>query len=454
MESLLTSVITFLIAIAILVTVHEFGHFWVARRCGIKVLRFSVGFGRPLLRWQRPGDETEYVVAAIPLGGYVKMLDEREGDVPAEDAPRAFNRQSLRARAAVVVAGPAFNFVFAILVFWLVLMIGELGQRPLVGSVEQGAPAAAAGLAPGDEILAVNRQATPVWTEVLYQLAAASFSGEPITLTVRTADGEQRQRTLAAGALGDLAEEQSALKVLGLTPQRPAYPAVLGELLPDQPAALAGMLPGDRVLAADGQPIELWSEWVDYVKARPGERIEVEVARGSEQRLLFLEPAPVATDAGVVGRIGAYYGGDEALDTDHQVLRRLDPLAAMPAAVVRTWDLATLTLEVMGRIVIGEASIKNLSGPITIADAAGKTAQSGLVDYLKFLALVSISLGVINLLPIPMLDGGHLVYLAIEGLKGGPPSEEFLAFTQRIGLVLILGLMSVAFYVDLSRLLG
>jgi regulator of sigma E protease len=455
MESVLFKILAFIVAIGILVAVHEFGHFWVARRLGVKVLRFSIGFGRPLWQWRGRRDDTEYVIAAIPLGGYVKMLDEREGPVLPVEAGRAFNRQSLRVRSAIVIAGPAFNFLFAILAFWLVLVAGETGLRPLVDTVEPASPAAAAGLRDGDEILAVAGEPTPTWSAVLYRIAAASVADGDVAMSLRRRGGETAEGQLSSSLIGDLAEREDLLGHLGITPFRPSLPAVLGEVLEGEAAAAAGLQSGDRVLRADGQAIDDWGAWVDHVRARPGELIQLEILRDGGTLEVDLIPASVtAADGSVIGRIGAANRVPEGFLDEYRVVYRLAPLAAVPVAADRTLEFSVLTLKVIARILTGEASVKNLSGPLTIADTAGRTASVGWVQFVKFLAIVSISLGVLNLLPIPVLDGGHLVFFAIEAVKGQPLSEAFLLQGQRIGLAILLCLMGLAFYVDISRFLG
>ncbi len=455
MDTILFKLLAFIVAVGTLVAVHEFGHFWVARRLGVKVLRFSIGFGRPLVRWRGRRDDTEYVIAAVPLGGYVKMLDEHEGDVPPQERHRAFNRQSLRVRSAIVVAGPAFNFLFAILAFWVVLVAGEEGVRPLISAVAPQSAAAEAGMRPGDEITAVNDASTPTWSAVLYRLAAASVDDAAISLAVRQADGAAALRRMDGAHLGDLAERNDLLGELGITPDRPAMPAVIGEVLPGEAAAAAGLQPGDRIVAADGTAISAWGDWVDYVQARPGQMLKISIERAGQMLAVDLITAALETaDGKVVGRVGAVNRHDASAMERYRVIYRLGPLAAMPVAVHQTWELSGLTLKVIGRILTGQASVRNLSGPITIADTAGRTASVGWVYFLKFMAIVSISLGVLNLLPVPVLDGGHLLYFALEAIKGGPLSEAFLQQTQRIGLAILLGLMGLAFYVDISRLLG
>lgn len=453
MEDFLFKIAAFVVAIALLVAVHEFGHFWVARRLGVKVLRFSIGFGRPLWRRQSGPDAPEYVIAAIPLGGYVKMLDEREGPVPQEEMHRAFNRQSLWVRSAVVVAGPLFNFLFAIAAFWLVLVLGETGMRPLIGEVEPGGPAARAEFRPGDEIVAVNGQQTPTWSLALQELATASVGDPELRVAVRDSDGLSRLRVIPATDLGDLAKNRDLLAQLGLQPERPPFPAVFGTILSGEPAQEAGLQEGDRIVLADGESLTDWGQWVEYVQARPGVEIELLIERAGQTLPISVTPAPYVRNDEVIGRIGASNQPAPGLIERYRVEYRLGLWEALPAAVARTGEYSLLTLKVIARVLTGEASIHNLSGPIGIADAAGKTASIGAVYFLKFLAIVSISLGVLNLLPVPILDGGHLLYFLVEAVKGSPLSEETLAKGQAIGLVMLLGLMTLALYVDILRLL-
>ncbi|MCB1775308.1 MAG: RIP metalloprotease RseP [Gammaproteobacteria bacterium] len=452
MEDLLLKVLAFIVAIGLLVAVHEFGHFWVARRLGIKVLRFSIGFGRPLWRRQATPDDPEYVIAAIPLGGYVKMLDEHEGPVAEHERHRAFNRQTLWVRSAVVVAGPLFNFLFAIVAFWLVLTLGETGLRPLIGEVVPDTPAQRAGIQAGDEIVAINGQRTPTWSLALQELATASIGAPSLEILVRDRDGIERTRRMPSSEIGDLAETRDLLGHVGLAPERPQIPPVIGSVLSGEAADAAGLKAGDRIVSADGAAIGDWSRWVKYVQARPGVAIDLVIERDGREQRVSITPAPHASEDQVIGRIGASNEVDPALMAHYRVNHRLGLFEAVPAAFARTWEYSVLTLKVIWRVLTGQASIHNLSGPITIADAAGKTASIGLVYFIKFLAIVSISLGVLNLLPIPVLDGGHLLFFAIEAVKGSPLSEQAMLQGQKIGLFMLLSLMSVAFYVDILRL--
>ncbi|BAO44085.1 RIP metalloprotease RseP [Thiolapillus brandeum] len=455
LETLANSIFGFILAIGILVTVHEFGHFWVARRLGVKVLRFSIGFGKPLLTWHRRHDDTEYVLAAIPLGGYVKMLDEREADVPREEAHRAFNRQPLWVRTAVVLAGPMFNLLFAVFLFWLVLVLGETGLKPVVGEVQPGTPAAAAGFEPGEQILRINGRETPTWSQMLYHFASAAATGDAITMDTRDRDQRLQHRKLAFDAIGDMAEVKNPLKALGITPEFPVMPAVIGKVLPGEPAEKAGLKVGDRILKADGKPMESWSQWVRLIRARPLQPMRVEIERDGQVQELELVPGVVdGAEGKAVGRIGAANQPMPELWKSYRVEYSLGPLEALPVAVTRTWDFSVLTFKVMWRIVSGQASLKNLGGPITMADAAGSAVSAGLVSFVRLLAIISVSLGVFNLLPIPVLDGGHLFYFLIEAVSGKPPSEDFMLRGQQIGLALLLSLMVLVFYQDIARLVG
>ena len=454
MDSLLFNVAAFLLALGVLITVHEFGHFWVARRLGVKVLRFSIGFGRPL--WRRIGrvDGTEFVVAAVPLGGYVKMLDEREGRVPPEEFHRAFNRQSLRVRSAIVAAGPVFNFAFAIAAYWLVFVSGDVGTRPIIGAVTTGSPAAVAGFRAGELVQRVNGEDTPTWETVVYELLAAGVSQTPARVAVQGPDGNVELRVLAADSLLSLGEQRDALGTLGLAPERPTLAAVIGEVIGGEAADRAGLRPGDHLVAVDGEPIADWPAWVDYVQARPGKTLRLDFERGGLAMATEIGPVAVERNGALVGRIGAAVSLDSDLMARYRAEVRYGPVKALGVAVQKTWDLSVLTLRVVWKMVIGEASVNNLSGPISIAQSAGQSASVGLVHFLKFLALVSVSLGVLNLLPIPVLDGGHLAYFLVEAIKGGPLSEAAQLLGQRIGLALLIGLMVLVLYLDLARLLA
>jgi len=454
MNSFLFTVLSFVVALGILISVHEYGHFWVARKLGVKVLRFSIGFGKAL--WQRTGkvDGTEYVLAAVPLGGYVKMLDEREGEVSAQERHRAFNRQTLKVRSAIVVAGPAANFLFAIMAFWLIFVLGDSGTRPWVGEVERDSIAYAAGFLPDDELLAIGDRSTPTWETAVYALLAESVDEGVLQVRVLGSDGIERIRLLPAESLASLAEDGRILQGIGLSPKRPMVPPMIGQVIPGEAAHLAGIETGDLVLAANEEAVATWAELVSLIRDRPGKTITLKVERGAEHLSIPVIVGSREENGQFYGRIGAAVQVPEGLYDDYRSEIRLGPVAAAGAAVSKTWDMSVFMLKILGRMLTGKTSVKNLSGPISIAQSAGKSASYGLVYFVKFLALVSISLGVLNLLPVPVLDGGHLFFFLMEAVKGAPLSEQFLMQGQRIGLVILLALMGLAFYVDLSRLLG
>lgn len=446
---------SFVVALAILIAVHELGHFWVARRLGVKVLRFSIGFGRPLLRVQRHPEATEYVVAAIPLGGYVKMLDEREEEVPPDQVHLAFNRQALWKRSAIVAAGPIFNFIFAILAYWAIFMTGDVGLRPVVGEVEPQSIADRAGFQVGDELLRIGDREVGSWENALFVLVGKSLDGRELAIRVRDASGAELDRWVPSESVRRLSEQPDLLGRLGLLPKRPILPPVIGELVPGEAAEAAGLTTGDRIIAAEGQPIASWQDWVELVRARPDVALRIEVERpGVGSLALSITPRPTLVDGESIGRIGAGVEVPPGLMEEDRVVVRHGPIEALDRAADKTVEMSLMTLRMIGRMLIGQASVENLSGPITIAETAGRTASHGLDSFIKFLAIVSISLGILNLLPIPILDGGHLLYFFIEWIKGSPLSETAQLQGQKIGLALLVGLMTLAFYLDLNRLLG
>ncbi|MDX1367326.1 RIP metalloprotease RseP [Pseudomonas sp.] len=449
--SALYMIVGTLVALGVLVTFHEFGHFWVARRCGVKVLRFSVGFGTPLLRWHdRQG--TEFVIAAIPLGDYVKMLDEREGDVPPEQLDQSFNRKSVRQRIAIVAAGPVANFLLALVFFWAVAMLGSQQVRPVIGAVETGSLAADAGLQVGQEIVAVNGEPTTGWAAVNLQLVRRL--GESGTLSVNVRDQGSTADSPRQIALKDWlrgVEEPNPIAALGIRPWRPALVPVLAQLDPKGPAQAAGLQVGDRLLMLDGEPLGEWQQLVDRVQAMPAESITLTVARDGQDREVAVTLAARGEGETRTGYLGA---GVEGVEWPAEMLREVSfgPLEAVAEGFRRTWTMSLLTLDSLKKMLFGELSVKNLSGPITIAKVAGASAESGLGDFLNFLAYLSISLGVLNLLPIPVLDGGHLLYYLVEWVRGRPLSERVQGWGMQIGISLVVGVMLLALINDLGRL--
>ncbi len=460
MGSGLYALLAFVVAIGILVTVHEFGHFWVARRVGVKVLRFSVGFGRPL--WRRIGqkDGTEYVIAALPLGGYVKMLGESGDDeVPEADRERSFDSQPLSARAAIVAAGPLFNFIFAIIAFSSIQMVGVSGMKPVVGEVHEGSISALSGMHSGDEIISVGGRPVRIWQQALEGILGSVVLGDEIPLEIVSSSGVAQKLLLQNPFRENIPEGMELLEQLGFTMSRPPIPPRLGELVSGGAAELSGLEDGDLILSVEGEEITSWREWVEWVRESPEQQLSLIIERDGVIFPLQLTPAMVevelpAGESGkeVIGRIGV------AVDLtqyrkEHYREAQYGPLEALVRGTEKSWEMASMTLQVMGRMVVGATSTDGLSGPISIARYAGISMESGVVPFLSFLGLISVSLGVLNLLPVPLLDGGHLFYYLVEWVRGEPLSESAMAFGQRLGIVFLVGLMSLALYNDLLRLM-
>ena len=451
MELLYTIFLT-LATIAVLVAVHEYGHFWVARRCGVKVLRFSIGFGKSLYSWRdRLG--TEYIVAAIPLGGYVKMLDEREGEVPAEELGLAFNRKPVLQRIAVVIAGPLANLALAVLAYWFLFLSGETGYAPVIGEVEAGSVADVAGLEAGQEIVAVDGGKTPTWQALSFRLLDRIGDTGTIKFAVQYPGSDmvyESEGTLHSW-LSDQ-EQPDLFGGLGITMFTPEVPPVVDEVVDGSPAEAVGLRSGDQVLRANGEEMRLWMQWVEYVRARPGERIELEFLRDGELLQATIVPEALTDENGeVFGRVGVSVAFPEM---PPELVRQFQrgPLEALGASFIRTGELVVFTLNSIKKMVMGLISPKNLSGPITIAKVATASAKSGLESYISFLALLSVSLGVLNLLPIPVLDGGHLLFYTVELLAGRPVPEKIQALGYQLGLFIVLGIMMLALYNDFARL--
>ena len=450
MTTFLGSVWWMIVSLGVLVTFHEFGHFWVARRNGVKVLRFSVGFGRPL--WKRLGrDGTEYVVAALPLGGYVRMLDEREGEVAAHELDSAFNRKTVWQRIAIVAAGPVANLVLCVLLLWAMFVVGRPDYQPVLGQV-QGV-AAESGLERGDTLLAIAGRETPTWSEAAMALVTSAMDREDVDVRLVTAQGNEATRRLRLSTLPDDTDERQALQAIGLAPRAFVLPADVGRVI-EGSAAWGVLAEGDRITAIDGTPVHAFSDirpLLQSVGAR-GEGGMVEVDRDGERLALHVVPTRATVDGDpepfwALG-IEPDTGGGPAYDAT----LRHGALAALPAATRETWRLARDTVGMVWRMVAGRASVENISGPITIARYANASAGRGVAWFLNFLALLSLSLAIINLLPIPILDGGHLLYYLIELVKGSPLSERAMIAGQYIGLAMLAGLMGLAFYNDILQL--
>ncbi|MDH5445863.1 MAG: RIP metalloprotease RseP [Gammaproteobacteria bacterium] len=448
------TLLAFIVAISILVAVHEFGHFWVAKKMGVKVLRYSIGFGRPLWKKSYGPDQTEYVVAALPLGGYVKMLDEREGEVLDTEKHRAFNNQTVSKRIAIVAAGPIFNFIFAALAYWLMLSIGVNGLKPVIGDIDNNSVLATAGFNPGDEIVEINDRSTPIWDVAIQELVIAALNKESATVAVSKGDGFLIKKTIDFQSLDDYDEPEQALKALGLKPWRPHVDAVVGKVLNDSPASSSGLIGGDKIVAVDGQTINDWYGLVEYVSSRPEQKIVFTIIRNNAKQSISITPTLIERGNKKIGQIGIGPAGNAVIPEDMKREYQYPYLSGLTHSLEKVWRNSVLTLKMIGKLITGEVSIKNLSGPINIAVYAGYSASAGLARFLDFLAIVSISLGVINLLPIPLLDGGHLMNYLIEIIKGKPVSENFEMLGQRIGIVIIVMMMALAIGNDLTRIFG
>ncbi len=446
------SLLSFIVAITILVAIHEFGHYWVAKISGVKILRYSIGFGKPLYKKTFGRDNTEFVVASIPLGGYVKMLDEREVEVPESELGRAFNRQPVAKRFAIVFAGPFFNFIFAIFAYWLMFVNGTPGIVPVVGEVIKDSPAAIAGMQPGDTIISINDVETPIWDVALNEFLPALIDKSAVDVEVKTENGANTVLHFDFSSVNADIETGNILTILGFKPWRPVATTEIAEVVSDFPAEKAGLKKGDVILKVNGVDVSSWNDMAKMVAAHPGETIELSVESAGTIKQVSVKTKIAERNGKKVGVIGISHA---ASYPDNMRKNYQYPLfQSMTKAISTTWTSTGRTIQFLYKMVKGEVSVRNISGPITIAKYAGLSADAGLSKFVGFLAIVSISLGVLNLLPIPMLDGGHLFYYLIEIVKGSPVSSSFEAVGQQIGIILLLMLMSLAFYNDLLRLFG
>lgn len=447
--TLLTTLLAFAVTLGILIVIHEYGHYWVAKRCGVKVLRFSVGFGKPVLRWVRGPDRTEWTLSALPLGGYVRMLDERDPEcqpIAPADLPRAFNRQPVSKRMAIVLAGPLANLLLAVGVYWFLNVIGVFEPAAQLGRPVAESVAARAGVAPGEFAKAVDGEPVRSMNELRWRLIQRLGSSD-VVLELESPGGASRETVIDLAGLNPDELEGDILRKLGLVPYLSA-PKVM-KLVADGAAEVAGLREGDVIVAAGGRPIDSARELIDVVRAAPGRAVDLGVERaGGVVRIAVVPQVVESEDGKTFGRIGA-----ELNDRAPMEKVQYGPVEGLRLAVGRTIETVGFSLKMLGKMVTGEASWKNLSGPVTIADYAGQSARVGLASFLGFLALVSISLGVLNLLPIPMLDGGHLLYYLIEVIKGSPPAEWVVEWGQRAGIAVLVGLTLLALYNDIARLL-
>ena len=446
----------FIVAIGVLVAVHEFGHFWVARRLGIRVLRFSIGFGKPLYRRVLGADQVEFVIAAVPLGGYVKLLDEREGNVAERDLPRAFNRQPVWKRIATLLAGPAFNLIFAVALYWVLFTAGVPAVKPIIGEITPDSIAAHAGLRYEDQILQIGGQTTPTLEAATLAILEDLTDDGTIDMVVRGVDGAERNVSLVAGERSrSLTQPEALLPGLGFEIWRPRFKAIIGQVNKGTAGERAGLRIGDEILAIDGQPIEHFQQLVNRVKPNPGRTVTLEVRRDGAVRDV---PVTIGEDTQAGRKVGliGIAPKDQRIPTGRTVedmltLQKYGAVAAVGEAAAKTWDTSVFTLRIVGRIITGDVSLQAISGPISIAETTGFAARQGWRTFLSTLALISISLGVLNLLPIPILDGGQVVYQLAELVKGRPVSERAQLLGQQIGIAMLILMMTLAFYNDIAR---
>lgn len=461
------TILAFIVTIGVIVTIHEYGHFQVARWCGVKVLRFSIGFGKPLWRKTFGADKTEFVLAAIPFGGYVKMLDENElkaerehGETIAQqfdyteaDLARAFNRQSVYKRIAIVLAGPMANLLLAILIYWILLMQGVVGMRPIIGEVQSASIAAKADFVTGETIQSIDGKSVNTWSDVSWILLEASFENKVVLVKAITDNNELHQHKLDLTGLSQDADGDILAKI-GLSMYRPTVLPIIDEVLPNGAAEAAGLKAGDRIKRIDDVPVETWSAVVSIIKANPGKTLQVEIEREHSPMNVLVTPDTVKESYEEVGKIGAAVRVDEAKLEKVLIKQRFSLLDSLGMAIGKTWKTSAFSLKMMWYMITGQTSWKGISGPVTIAAYAGESAGLGITAFLSFIALISISIGVLNLLPIPVLDGGHLMYYMAEIIKGSAVSEQTMLIGQKIGIGLLGLLMMLAIFNDFNRIVA
>ena len=447
MSNFFITAAAFIFALGALIVVHELGHYLVARMCDVKVLRFAVGFGKSLFTRRFGRDQTEWALCVVPLGGYVKMLDEREGEVAVHELGRAFNRKSVARRFAIVAAGPVANFLLAIVLYWVIFMSGMPGMKPVIGDVKPGSAAALAGFLPGEVIDSIADEKVATWQDARWKLLQHAVTHRPVKIEVHNVRRDITIRLLDASAIKPDELDADFVETLGFTRENLTVPSLLGHVTVGGAADRAGLREGDEVVAANGKPLRTWDDLVKVIRVYPGVPIAMEIRRGETTVLhIMLTPDAVDERGLTVGRAG--------IRNPYFVEVRYGAMASASLALARTWDTSLFSLQMLGKMLVGEVSLKNLSGPITIADYAGQSAQVGWIQYLTFLALISISLGVLNLLPIPLLDGGHLMYYMLEIFKGSPVSDRVMEYGQRLGMGVLLMLMAFALFNDISRLIN
>ena len=448
------TIISFVFALGLLIVFHELGHYFIARLCNVKVLRFSVGFGRPLITKYWGKDKTEWVLAAIPLGGYVKMLDEREGKVAPEDLSRSFNRMTVFRRFAIVSAGPIANFLLAILLYCFLFMYGVSGMKPILGQITPDSPAAIANFKAGETLVKIGDELVSTWQDARWALLSKAVDRTP-TLIVETRSIEKQvvSRELDLSKLNANDLDNNFLKKIGLNVYKPKIRPIIAQVIPNGAGDNAGLLINDEILSINEKEIVEWQDLVQKIQDSPGTVLLMKIRRNNTKIDIKIVPE-VATQVGKeIGKIGIAPKIDHSKLEDLLVEVSYPTNIAMVKAINKTWETSVFTLQMLWKMVMGEVSIKNISGPITIADYAGKSAQMGIASYLGFLALISISLGVLNLLPIPLLDGGHLMYYVVEIIKGTPLSEKSMAIGQKMGMMMLFTLMVFAIYNDINRLI-